>query len=170
MTEREELVERVKQAITGCIKVGDRVEPRGPRSFVTVGPVVVGIEEATRAAIAECEKESAAAYRMNARLENEVLRLEAQCAAMRAGLEWCGGMEHLATGNQISEMSPVKEALSPAAGRRVLDVVRAASTLLELLRDRIPHTGDGQPLFDSEEEASEFHEAEKSLSALGWKP
>ena len=55
MTEREELVERVRAAITRCVKVGNRTEPRGPRSFVTVGPVVVGIEEATRAAIAECE-------------------------------------------------------------------------------------------------------------------
>ena len=86
------------------------------------------------------------------RLERGSLANEAQCAAMRGALEWCGGMEHLATGNQISEMSPVKEALSPDAGRKVLDVMRAA-----------------QEVADTSCESG-LATLRDALSALGWKP
>ena len=62
--------------------------------------------EAARAAIAECEKDRA--------------ELEAQCAAMRAALE-------LAFGTDDPDVREAAEAaLSPDAGRKVLDVVRAA--------------------------------------------
>ena len=139
MTEREELVERVRAAITRYVRGGDRTEPRGLRSFVTIGPVVVGIEEATRAAIAECEKDRA--------------ELEAQCAAMRGALsgaisllcEDCHdgvpisddsdgvnrhGKYHAHTGfNRRCNAVAQRKALSPDAGRKVRDVVRVASEL-----------------------------------------
>ena len=101
MSEREDLVERVATAI---------LRRRAQEDYRTADDhgawVVDHDKELARAAIAECEKERA--------------ELEAQCAAMRAALE-------LAFGTDDPDVREAAEAaLSPDAGRKVLDVVRAA--------------------------------------------
>ena len=166
MTERDDLVERVATAI---------LHRRAQEDYHTVDDhgawVVDHDKELARAAIAECEKDRSEDYEQ---LLGAYRRLEVQAAAMRAALGFAEkqyrGFASVYGTQDCEAYNRMKDALAPDAGRKVLDVVRAAKALLELLRDHIPHADDGEPLFDSEEEASEFHVAEKALSALGWEP
>ena len=53
---KDDLVERVAREIARETSVGSRQEQRGPRVFVSIGPIVVGIHKAARAVVAKCEK------------------------------------------------------------------------------------------------------------------
>ena len=156
MTEREEMVERVATAILHRRVQEDyhKVDDHGAW-------VIDHDKELARAAIAECEKGRA--------------ELDAQCAAMRAGLEalriWCekegvklGAVDgydyhsgaEFAYRRTCVEIDRVCAALSLDAGRKVLDVVRAAQKVAWAKEKR--------------EVLEAIIALQNALSALGWKP
>lgn len=92
----------------------------------------------------------------------EIMKLEAQCAAMRALLNSLSVILIAYSRSPTMNSKPldctrliekIREALSPDAGQKVLDVVRAAKAFVDNGLSSI----DGDRLV-------------KTLSALGWKP
>ena len=156
MTEREELVERVARAICR----GHSHAPEGtcaalcmdqlgdaPKNGCRHAVRIHGIS--ARAAIAECERDRA--------------ELEAQCAAMRAGLEQLKSLgeegmkpdysEWLTFHDKVAQVAG--ETLSPDAGRKVLDALRAAKNAL------IAEDGEAEEAMKG---------LERAISTLGWEP
>ena len=194
MTERDELVERTARAIASELTaLVHATQPDDiPVSYIEA--VSENYHGAARAAIAECEKAWNVTYTIQAPKElseaqtkiaeleaklaeetrqhfqvaNFAYDLQAQCAAIRAALEWVGELEHLKTGKLVKDMSRVKEALSPDAGRKVLDVVRAAHELNAWRIVVNTESARGRWHYRIEMGPSERH-LDDALSALGWK-
>ena len=180
ITEREELVERVASAISRIVANGGYAR------------------EAARAAIAECEKVLIESEDRNHDLVDTVLELEAQCAAMRGALEGVvaeaerlrdhdiksmGGLE----GSNAFEADGAEKcadiarvALSPDAGRKVRDVVKAVRTALngcsipECAPDDcqivLSTLNGGMIDVSRSTTAGAIRNARHALSALGWEP
>ena len=91
-------------------------------------------------------------------------KLEAQCAAMRAALEGLYGACELHANQEGGDFGPIigpaaeaaQSALSPDAGRKVLDVVRETEYLVENIREHGVHDN--------------WKGVANALSALGWEP
>ena len=139
-------------------------------------PDDLDMAEMARAAIAECEKDRA--------------ELEAQFAAMRAALEF-----YAAKGTYQWDLAPdpastpipgtapidcdqgdqAVAALSPDAGRKVLDVVRAMQELIKVidlyaLEMSSPEIGGHDDIPPHQWHEEWLHNARQALSALGWEP
>ena len=160
MTERGELVERVATAI---------LHRRAQEDFRTVDDygawIVDHDKELARAAIAECEKDRSEDYEQ---LLGAYRRLEVQAAAMRAALGFAEkqyrGFASVYGTQDCEAYNRMKDALSPDAGRKVLDVVRAFSDLCADVRERYkipPNERFKCPIMQRGADA---------LSALEWEP
>src|SRR3990167_1038674 len=148
-TEREQLVERVAREIAkseGCDPDELYTEP-----YKSSDPFWTFYTDAARAAIAEIERthipeRDRDAFIIN-NLNANISKLEAEAAAMRVALDKiegqavCFNMDGDA-GNEtmlrnIANMA--RAALSPEAGQRVLDVVKAAEDLVVNIREHGLH-------------------------------
>ena len=156
MTTEDDLVERVAEIL--------RVQGRthGYCSIIVA-----------RAAIAECEAHTErAAVSLADKFDAKLVKLEAQCAAMRAALETAKLQvitlhpghdprgEEYADQIQIEVLDAIDAALLPDAGQKVLAVVRAAARV-DRLTDESLAPEHILPALDVMNEA---------LSALGWRP
>ena len=172
MTERGKLVERVARAMCfgdspSCVNHCDPdalAEPPHWKRGVTgdLNERMTNWESRqymARAAIAECDKVLIESEDRNHDLVDTVLELEAQCAAMRRTLEFYADTRNnnIRLGESytlaaVDNGARAQNALSPDAGRKVRDVVRASNYVLT--------AEDGD-----EEEA--MRALERALSALG---
>ena len=167
MTERDDLVERVATAI---------LHRRAQEDYHTVDDhgawVVDHDKELARAAIAECEKDRSEDYEQ---LLGAYRRLEVQAAAMRAALGFAEkqyrGFASVYGTQDCEAYNRMKDALSPDAGRKVLDVVRAAevvNTVVEIKEAGV-FTVFGVTTSQAAVKAA-FQKLCEALSALGWEP
>ena len=164
MATREQLVERVAMMIV-CNVLDDNTRERARR------------------VIAECEKElatlrSAFADERALRIEQIEMRqsIEAQAAEMRTALRELSGQiiqGRVGFGLAVCpSLDPIlaqtELALSTNAGRKVLDVVRAARVVDESAQGRGPQMGAKMQYHIITDDA--LTALRQALSALGWKP
>lgn len=197
MTKREQVVERVRAmvvrkdphisyenagdiaraAIAECEKdrYADRDEPmRVLHDLTPGGSEYVNDPVACGAYLSKVKSDMIEAKMDRVKLQKAMRQLEAQCAEMRAGLEKYGRHEPNCVQSNKDYGDPDKtctcafgEALSPDAGRRVLDVVMAAYRAKTRRRWVDITTSVPTKIIAVDPDAEAV--LDNALSALGWK-